>query len=123
MLANLFPTDDSHSESYELLTICKENSLCSICLENINCNSKILICNHVYHEICINSWFENNTTCPNCRINIPGDNIGKQDIGESPIENALVSDYSLYYILSIVCLFIGVPLFLFIFFIIRTYLF
>jgi len=46
---------------------------CPICYENMNSNVSKLICGHVYHEKCINTWgFKqgNNNTCPLCRETI-----------------------------------------------------
>jgi hypothetical protein len=45
---------------------------CSICLldienNNENGNIKLLSCGHSFHANCINTWLENNNTCPYCR--------------------------------------------------------
>lgn len=41
---------------------------CTICLENINNeDEKRLVCDHSFHEICINRWLSTNTNCPVCR--------------------------------------------------------
>jgi hypothetical protein len=42
---------------------------CAICLEDIqDSKDKILSCGHIYHDECINSWFETKAdTCPICR--------------------------------------------------------
>ena len=41
---------------------------CTICLENINNeDEKKLVCDHSFHEICINRWLSTNTNCPVCR--------------------------------------------------------
>jgi hypothetical protein len=63
----------------------KKNIKCSICLENIKNISKwdrlsmgkstverypnniTLLCNHIFHTMCINKWLKSNNTCPNCR--------------------------------------------------------
>ena len=37
------------------------NNICSICLEKINSNKKILKCQHTFHEKCILKWFKNPT--------------------------------------------------------------
>ena len=46
---------------------------CEICHDNIN-EGDILrmvnICNHSFHQECVDSWFENNTICPYCRCNV-----------------------------------------------------
>lgn len=45
---------------------------CSICLENIKkCKSAhFLPCCHYFHKECVETWLENNVTCPECRIPI-----------------------------------------------------
>ena len=40
---------------------------CSICLDSIRENSKRLPCSHIFHESCINRWFQNSNLCPLCR--------------------------------------------------------
>ena len=41
---------------------------CSICQTNINNNiSRLLFCNHLFHINCIDTWFINKNTCPNCK--------------------------------------------------------
>lgn len=40
---------------------------CTICLENIDDDSKTLPCNHKFHAECIDSWQKINNTCPCCR--------------------------------------------------------
>lgn len=42
---------------------------CSICLEEYKKNEKIFLsnCEHIFHSKCINSWLNNNITCPICR--------------------------------------------------------
>ena len=42
--------------------------MCTICLEEIMpTECKTLICNHSFHNICINRWLSTNTNCPICR--------------------------------------------------------
>lgn len=45
-----------------------EEITCTICLENISeVDNNTLICNHSFHDICINRWLATNTNCPICR--------------------------------------------------------
>ena len=39
---------------------------CSICLESLD-KIHSTVCNHDFHEECINKWLETKTTCPLCR--------------------------------------------------------
>jgi hypothetical protein len=61
---------DEYSEQIEYIS---DN--CSICLNEYIIQDtirKLKICNHIYHETCINEWVDkfNNDTCPLCRANI-----------------------------------------------------
>lgn len=42
-------------------------TVCSICLDAVVNHAKTLRCNHVFHESCINRWFQNSSRCPLCR--------------------------------------------------------
>ena len=61
----------------DINSICKdyilqENEECIICKEEFMKNDKMkkLKCGHHFCEQCINKWFNNNNTCPNCRTPI-----------------------------------------------------
>ena len=44
---------------------------CAICLEtNDNKLKKLVNCNHVFHESCLNEWLKINPICPLCRTNV-----------------------------------------------------
>lgn len=48
--------------------VIREPATCSICLDNIsNSDVKELRCNHKFHRNCINTWLQDNNTCPLCR--------------------------------------------------------
>eukprot|EP00347_Sterkiella_histriomuscorum_P022856 403336896 len=42
---------------------------CSICIKNVAVDEQVyeLICKHVFHEDCIDTWFKQSHLCPNCR--------------------------------------------------------
>ncbi|XP_064470323.1 uncharacterized protein LOC135385077 [Ornithodoros turicata] len=46
-----------------------KNSQCSICLEELDGTHKQVTnsCGHTFHEHCIQGWYKNDHTCPNCR--------------------------------------------------------
>ena len=46
----------------------KKIETCPVCFENINKNSKILSCGHMFHMDCILKWFVQSETCPVCRV-------------------------------------------------------
>ena len=51
----------------------KDNDICSICFSEFKKFSSIVKmpeCYHVFHYDCILLWFDRNTTCPICRLNL-----------------------------------------------------
>ena len=45
-----------------------QNHTCTICLQTVSDDLKILDCNHVFHKKCINIWLNQyNNFCPNCK--------------------------------------------------------
>lgn len=46
------------------------DNICIICREDMVNNSKKLPCGHIFHTICLRSWFQRQQTCPTCRLNI-----------------------------------------------------
>lgn len=46
------------------------SDICSICLSEINSNSIITLCNHLFHTNCLLQWTSINQTCPCCRKNL-----------------------------------------------------
>lgn len=46
---------------------------CEIChdaIQNDDILRMINVCNHSFHQECVDSWFENNKICPYCRCNV-----------------------------------------------------
>ncbi|XP_050415748.1 uncharacterized protein LOC126829704 [Patella vulgata] len=42
---------------------------CAICHDDLSLQPvRILECKHSFHELCIRQWFNEQTTCPNCRV-------------------------------------------------------
>lgn len=46
------------------------DNICIICREDMVSSSKKLPCGHIFHTICLRSWFQRQQTCPTCRLNI-----------------------------------------------------
>ena len=78
---------------------------CAICLEKIECfqtvrnrivypkhetNVYITSCRHVYHKICIKTWFMKNNNCPQCRAHV------YSDTSFSPLTFQIVIDEELF---------------------------
>ena len=59
-------------EEIEEITLEGSSELCSICLEEIDASKTKLPCNHEFcniclHKLCLDSGYNVNTRCPNCR--------------------------------------------------------
>lgn len=49
--------------------LCDNKEECPICLEELNSNnSKVLVCKHSFHKLCIDTWLERKNICPLCRF-------------------------------------------------------
>ncbi|KAL4229300.1 hypothetical protein ACF0H5_012340 [Mactra antiquata] len=47
----------------------EEEDPCVICHEEMEDNSVVrLECGHIFHDQCIRKWFQEQSTCPNCRV-------------------------------------------------------
>ena len=47
-----------------------DNSECSVCYTSI-CLGKQLPCGHIFHQECVERWFQVRTTCPFCNSQVP----------------------------------------------------
>lgn len=45
------------------------NEICPICFEEVGTGAQ-LKCGHMFHEVCVGTWFMKKTTCPMCRYDI-----------------------------------------------------
>ncbi|KAJ4957959.1 hypothetical protein NE237_025070 [Protea cynaroides] len=62
---------------------------CAICLVEFQDNDEIRlipVCNHVFHQNCIDEWFGNHTTCPLCRKSLLPSAISLPEIGQQERE-------------------------------------
>ena len=50
-----------------------EQPTCSVCLSDINMEEETILvpCGHLFHCQCILDWFKQNNTCPVCRFELP----------------------------------------------------
>ena len=72
---------------------------CTICLENIlEIDNKTLVCNHTFHNICINRWLATNTNCPICRRFIRNRETQLQQIDSNIREPIPVVNNSIYHV-------------------------
>lgn len=55
----------------------ENNRECCICFEEHHIRDKVsrLPCAHIYHPSCIVQWLVKNNTCPQCRYELPTDNV------------------------------------------------
>merc|ERR1712154_627687 len=49
-----------------------EEEVCPVCLVDYEDGDKIrtLPCGHYFHKDCIDSWLQNNSSCPTCRFSL-----------------------------------------------------
>lgn len=47
-----------------------QDTVCSICQEQLESGTRIRSCGHCFHTDCIGQWFTMNTRCPMCRHDI-----------------------------------------------------
>lgn len=75
IIAAYVKTSRHHQKALDNLKdiLAAPDAVCSICWDE-NGPWKGLPCQHVFHGPCIERWFEERTTCPNCRrdVSIPG---------------------------------------------------
>ena len=59
-------------DKYAHNVVQENNSECSICYNDYHDdkNAVKLKCDHIFHNSCIKTWFENSGTCPICRSNV-----------------------------------------------------
>ena len=55
---------------HELCGICQQgfDRMCADCKHPIECSPVIGVCDHSFHQHCINHWVETNKDCPMCRV-------------------------------------------------------
>ena len=64
--------------------------ICSICLDILNNDIKIISCNHKFHKICIDKVVDNSENCPECRQSIfEGKNFKKENDIKNNVTNGL----------------------------------
>jgi hypothetical protein len=50
-----------------------ECAICQDCLGDADAMFVLLApCQHVFHDVCINTWHQQSNTCPTCRLRIEG---------------------------------------------------
>lgn len=61
-----FPLSPSQIASLPL----SGSGTCSICLETIPSNGRVLPCTHSFHSDCIDPWLASKAVCPNCKRDV-----------------------------------------------------
>lgn len=56
----------------------KFNDECAICWDSMD-SARILPCGHLFHNSCLRSWLEQDTSCPTCRTSFKGQQMQQQD--------------------------------------------
>lgn len=99
-----------------------ERRICPICVEECNLNSKILPCKHQMHSECLNKTIKNNILkCPECsKIYIFLENgkiITESNLSKNCrkyfeiIYNGIIFLVKFFFILFLIFLFIGIPIY------------
>ncbi len=84
----------SNKKLYKKITNTTDLGECSICLCNMDTlddsdlTPKWMICGHVFHQGCIDKWFDTSSDCPLCGINQHLHNEYIDDIIKCTIENS-----------------------------------
>jgi hypothetical protein len=47
-----------------------ENSVCSVCQEEVETATRLRACRHSFHQHCIDQWLQVNPRCPVCRHDV-----------------------------------------------------
>lgn len=67
------PAPDTQPAIINSYKMKRTDVVCTICMEEIKKNSvckKIPKCGHEFHKKCIDTWFVESKTCPNCRLDV-----------------------------------------------------
>jgi hypothetical protein len=70
----VYPTTrEIENASTTFITTEQQDDNCAICQDEIETNQSVRClthCNHSFHQICIDTWFQRNVHCPTCRHDI-----------------------------------------------------
>lgn len=70
----IIPTDEQLRNNTTVVTLTEDKSdNCAICQDPLLKDQQtrtINHCNHMFHQTCIDTWFQRNIQCPNCRHDI-----------------------------------------------------
>jgi hypothetical protein len=70
----VYPTGrEIDNASTTFITTEQQDDNCAICQDVIESNQSVrclTYCNHYFHQICIDTWFQRNVHCPTCRHDI-----------------------------------------------------
>ena len=70
----VYPTArEIENASTTFITTEQQDDNCAICQDEIESNQSVrclTYCNHHFHQICIDTWFQRNVHCPTCRHDI-----------------------------------------------------
>ena len=89
MIPRRNPVNSNHISALPEMTIGDLSKIpadkkdCIICLCNFELNEKAIIlpCTHIFHSECIKSWFQNQDTCPICKIKINESTLNGVNLG------------------------------------------
>ncbi|CAF2809092.1 unnamed protein product [Rotaria sp. Silwood2] len=82
-LLTKYDLEQKYSQKNYLSTL---EEVCSICWEKFE-KARCLPCGHLFHENCLRSWFEHDTTCPICRLSLHEDTRQTTPTDPTPIQS------------------------------------
>ena len=71
---------------------------CSICLGEIRFDAeRRTACNHIFHAVCLETWLNQNSTCPLCRAHLPRPEDDDSDATDAEDEGMVEDDFDVFW--------------------------
>ena len=82
---------------------------CSICLGEIRFDAeRRTACNHIFHAVCLETWLNQNSTCPLCRAHLPRPEDDDSDATDAEDEGMVEEEFDVFWYSpsEMLCLFV-----------------
>ena len=71
---------------------------CSICLGEIRFDAeRRTACNHIFHAVCLETWLNQNSTCPLCRARLPRPEDDDSDATDAEDEGMVDEEFDVFW--------------------------
>ena len=71
---------------------------CSICLGEIRFDAeRRTACNHIFHAVCLETWLNQNSTCPLCRARLPRPEDDDSDATDAEDEGMVEEEFDVFW--------------------------